>query len=257
MFFFTRFKKYVQRKLGISRLIAEHQSLAERQERLIAIQQETLKANLFHDTICDSEWLKNKGFSPGGWAVDYGLMYTLYRVLNDMKPMNVIEFGLGQSSKLLHQYGSFYSEAKVLTCEHNSDWVDFFKAEVNERYELNIKMLELQNRNYNGFETLVYNGVDEVCNGQKYNLIVVDGPYGSKHYSRSQLIDVAQNNLADHFCIIMDDYERIGEQDTITEVKRILNSKEIQYSVTVYAASKQHCLLCSKDLEFLTTLCWF
>ena len=224
---------------------------------MITCQQETLKANLFRDTICDSEWLKIHSFSPGGWAVDYGLMYTLYRVLNDMKPINVIEFGLGQSSKLLHQYGTFFGDTKVLTCEHNSDWVDFFKTEVCGRYALNIKMLELKNRNFKGFETLIYDGLEELCDRQKYDLIVVDGPYGSEHYSRSQLIDFVQDSLADRFCIIMDDFDRLGEQETVDEVKKMLESKSIPYASTVYESSKQHCLICSKDLEFLTTLYWF
>ena len=85
-----------------------------------------MKANLFRDTIQDSEWLRYKNFSPGGWAVDYGVLYTLYRVLNDMKPKNIIEFGLGQSSKMFHQYGAYYRDTKIITCEHNNDWISFF-----------------------------------------------------------------------------------------------------------------------------------
>lgn len=89
-----------------------------------------------------------------------------------------------------------------------------------------------------------------MCNGQKYELIMVDGPYGSAHYSRSRLIDLVQCNLAKRFCFIMDDFERFGEQDTIEKVKRVLESKNIQYSSTVYNVSKQRCLICSKKLEF-------
>ena len=254
---FARLKFFVQKKLGILQLKAEHQSIIERQKHLIACEQETLKANLLRDTICESEWLKYKNLSPGGWAVDYGLLYTLYRVLNDMKPKNMIEFGLGQSSKMLHQYAAYYSDAKVLTCEHNSDWVEFFKADVNGRYALKIQMLELQKYSCHGFETLIYKGLDEVCKEQKYDLILVDGPYGSDHYSRYQLVNLVQNNLADRFCLIMDDYERPGEQETIEEVLGILEAKGIPFSSFVYKASKKHCIVCSKDLEFLTTLYWF
>lgn len=249
-------KKYVQNKLGISQLFVENEAFAERQRHLIMCQQETLKANLFRDTIQDSEWLVYKSFSPGGWAVDYGVLYTLYRVLNDMKPKNIIEFGLGQSSKLLHQYGAYYN-TNTITCEHSSEWVVFFGAEVNGKYPINIKLLELEHRNYKGFETLVYKDLIDVCKGEKYDLIVADGPYGSGHYSRSQLIDLVQNNLAERFCIILDDYERGGEQETISEVRKVLEAKQIPYSYIVYNASKQHCLICSKELEFLTTLYWF
>lgn len=253
----NKLKNYAQRKLGISLLISGQQRIEEQQNHLIKCQHEVLKANLFRDTICDSEWLQYKNFSLGGWAVDYGLMYTLYKVLNNVKPKNVLEFGLGQSSKMLHQYGSYYTDAKVLTCEHNSEWIDFFKVEINGRYQLNIKLLGLQHRNYKGFETLVYEGLDDVRNDQKYDLILVDGPFGSEHYSRSQLIDLVQNNLSERFCVIMDDYERIGEQETVSEIKNILDSKGISYASAIYEASKQHCLICSKDLEFLTSMYWF
>lgn len=253
----SRIKRYVQKKLGIRQLMVEQQRIAEKQDHLVACQQETLKSNLFRDTIQDSDWLQYKSFSPGGWAVDYGFMFTLYRVLNDMKPKNVIEFGLGQSSRLLHQYGAYYNDSKVVTCEHSSDWIDFFKAEIGEKYPINVRLLDLEKRLYQGFETLVYKGLDELCRDEKYDLIVVDGPYGSEHFSRSQLIDLAKENLAERFCIILDDYERRGEQETIEELKKVLDSKQIPYSVAVYEASKTHCLLCSKDLEFLTTLYWF
>lgn len=253
----NRLKRYVQNKLGISQLFVENNAFAERQRLLISCQQETLKANLFRDTIQDSEWLDYKSFSPGGWAVDYGVLYTLYRVLNDMKPKNIIEFGLGQSSKLIHQYGAYYKNTKTITCEHSNEWVVFFGAEVNGKYPINIKLLELENRYYNGVETLVYKNLANVCKGEQYDLMMVDGPYGSLHYSRSQLIDLVQNNLAERFCIILDDYERCGEQETISEVKKVLEAKQIPYSYIVYNASKQHCLLCSKGLDFLTTLYWF
>lgn len=252
-----RFKRLVQRKLGIRQLIMEQQRIAERQNHSIACQQEILKANLLRDTICDSEWLKYKSFSPGGWAVDYGLLYTLYRVLNDMKPKNVIEFGLGQSSKMIHQYGAFYKDSKVLTCEHNEEWIKFFQAEANGNYPMNIKLLELEKRLWEGYETLVYKGLNETCEDKKYDLVLVDGPFGSEHFSRSQLIDLAQDHLAHRFCIIMDDYERQGEQDTIEAVKKVLEAKQILYCTAVYEASKKHCLICSKDLDFLTTLYWF
>ena len=254
----SRLKRFIQKKLGISQLIIIQESIVEKQRHLVACQQETLKANLFRDTIQDSEWLKFKVFSPGGWAVDYGMMYTLYRVLNDMKPQNILEFGLGQSSRILHQYGAYYHDSKVLTCEHNSDWIQFFGQEVNGKYPLEIKYLELENRFYDGYETLVYKDLSGVFKGQKFDFVVVDGPYGSDRFSRSQLIDLVQSNcLSERFCIIMDDYERSGEQETINEVRRILKSKDISYSQAVYEASKQHCLLCSKNLEFLTTLYWF
>ena len=110
---------------------------------LKSTQHEILKGLIFNNTISESEWLKYKNFSPGEWAADYGLLYTLYRVLNGMKPKNILEFGLGQSSKMLHQYGKFYN-VNVLTCEHDENWIDFFMKEKIGQYDLNIKKWNLR-----------------------------------------------------------------------------------------------------------------
>src|SRR5690554_7298280 len=64
------------------------------------ILQELNWSNVFNNTISDSEWFKNKSISPGRSAVGYPLLYVLYRILNDVKPLNILEFGLGQSTKI-------------------------------------------------------------------------------------------------------------------------------------------------------------
>ena len=94
--------------------------ILENQKRIMNLQKENLYAQCFNNSIQDSEWLKYRSFSPGGWAVDYGFLYVLYKILNYMRPSNVIEFGLGQSSKMIHQYASYYQKDAV-TIEHDKD----------------------------------------------------------------------------------------------------------------------------------------
>lgn len=130
-----------------------------------ATQREILKGMIFNNTISDSKWLKYKSFSPGVWAADYGLLYTLYRVLNGMRPQNILEFGLGQSSKMLHQYGKFFN-INVLTCEHDDNWIDFFSKEKDGQYDLKIKQMELETISYKGFETLTYKNCVQELGGQ-------------------------------------------------------------------------------------------
>ena len=48
-----------------------------RLDRIERQQTEILKGLIFNNTISDSKWLKYKSFSPGSWAADYGLLYTL------------------------------------------------------------------------------------------------------------------------------------------------------------------------------------
>lgn len=220
---------------------------------LKSTQHEILKGLIFNNTISESEWLKYKNFSPGEWAADYGLLYTLYRVLNGMRPKNILEFGLGQSSKMLHQYGKFYN-VNVLTCEHDENWIDFFMKEKIGQYDLNIKKMELETIAYKGYETLTYKNCVQELGGAKFDLIIVDGPFGRPHYSRPQIIEVIKNNLSESFCIIIDDTHRSGESETAIEVQTVMEGMGKKYISHTYSSSKKHTLICSEDLYFLTSL---
>lgn len=242
-----------QRSKKLLRRIWIFRALFDYMQDLKSTQTEILKGIIFNNTIQDSEWLKYKSFSPGEWAADYGLLYTLYRVLNGMRPQNVLEFGLGQSSKMLHQYGKFYN-TNVLTCEHDEKWIEFFTKEKVGQYDLNIKKMELETISYKGFETLTYKNCVQELGGAKYDLIVVDGPFGRPHYSRPQILEISKANLSESFCIIIDDTHRSGESETANEVQTILESFGKKYLSHTYSSSKKHTLICSEDLRFLTSL---
>ena len=236
----------ILKKIGILDILANQ----EQQGRIL---EEIHKAEIFSSTIADSEWLKFKSFSPGGWAADYGLLYTLYRVLNGMRPQNVLEFGLGQSSKMIHQYSNYF-KINAITVEHDENWIDFFNKNKEGGYSINIQRAELDNILYKGKKTQTYKNIASLFSNQKFDLILVDGPLGQDHYSRPQIIEMLKENLSERFCIILDDYGRIGEQETGREVLQNLHNRKIIFHQKVYSAEKQHLLICSNDLRFLTSL---
>lgn len=246
-------KKTISHITRYDKIVERLHDLSEKDDIIISQQHEILMAHKYHDTVADYEWLKYKGISPGGWAVDYAFCYTLARTLNAMHPKNILECGLGQSSRILHQYATFYGGYAV-TCEHNVEWIDFFKKETGDKYPINIQKVELKEVEYNGVRTLTYKDVPELFHDNTFDLILIDGPFGSEHYSRSQVIDLCKNNLKERFCIIMDDTERIGEKETIEEIKKALSLKNIGFTEKTYSSIKSHTLLCSKDLTFLTSL---
>ena len=236
--------------LGINRLLYNQSQIQSSLDRL----NDVFMAMKFNDSIRDCPWLQYKSFSPGGWAVDYGCLYTLFRVLNDAHPKNILEFGLGQSSKLIHQYANYYKDVTAVTYEHDSEWIDFFNKGRYGSYPVNIYKTELQESQYKNNKTLSYKNNCEELKGQKFDMIMIDAPFGSEHYSRSQILNIIPDCLANSFCIIMDDYNRQGEQETIKEVESLLSANEIKTVKAVYKASKEHYLLCSNDLRFLSTL---
>ena len=133
--------KLVWRICGTSHLEKQQRQLNQEIENISRIQWELYQATRFHDSIIDSPWLRYKSFSLGGWAADYGLMYTIFRTLNAMRPMNILEFGLGQTSKMVHQYAKYFN-ANAITCEHDEKWVEFFNKSKDGDYPVAEKYYE-------------------------------------------------------------------------------------------------------------------
>lgn len=248
------FINHIWKLLGINRLLYYQNEQQKKLDEIAITNKEILKAFMFNDSIKDCEWLKYKSFSAGEWAIDYGCLYTLFRVLNDIHPKSILEFGLGQSSKLIHQYADYYADATAITYEHDENWIEFFCKGKTGDYKVNINKTELQSIEYKGETTLSYKDNCEELIGKKFDFIMIDAPFGSARYSRSQILNIVPACLADSFCIIMDDFNRKGEQETVAELQNILQSNGIETIKAVYTASKDHCLICSKDLKFLASL---
>ena len=208
---------------------------------------------MFSLAIQDSLWLKHKNFGLGdlGWAMDSLALHNLFRILNDVKPNNILEFGLGQSSKMVHQYAEYYS-AKALTVENDQSWIDYIKESAT-YINFNIRQTDLETVKINGVETLSYKKNAQIDN-EKFQLIIIDGPRGQRRYSRPQILDFVQR-LADDFCVFIHDSERAGEQETIKLLVENLRQNNIKFLKKDYTRStKWHTVICSSSWKFLTTI---
>ena len=209
-------------------------------------------ANVYHDTINNTNWLNNKSVSPGRWAVSYVVLYVLYRILDEIKPQSILECGLGQSSKLTIQYADSH-KADLTICENNSDWLAFFQRQF-PTADIYTKILDTEMINVvPEYESRTYVGFKSLIGDKKFNLILIDGPLGSAHFSRPQILDVV-DNLDKSFVILMDDMNRVGEQETFEALKNKLRENNIDFKEGFYESDKRLGLICSPDLEWLTTL---
>ena len=214
---------------------------------------ESLAATTFVNAIQNAKWLKYKSFYPGRWAVEYTFLLTLFRIFEHHKFSNLLEFGLGQTSRMVHQYADYY-KVPAITVEHDADWVAFTQKDTHNAYPINVKLLPLEMIDYKGFTTRTYQGIKNAFENQKFDFILIDGPFGSEHYSRSQIIHLVENNLAETFCIIIDDCNRIGEQETVAEVETALKKKDVKYAINKYQGLSDYVVICSENLKFLTSL---
>jgi hypothetical protein len=227
---------------------------------------EILWAQVFNSYRCGCEWLgEDVAFYPGRWAVGYQYMYVVSRILNDLHPTSILETGMGQSTRLIGSYVKWMSEKQEchhIVVEHDPNWIDIFQNNFQLSTSTEIVQKNLVGVNFNeggGADVIcaMYENFGDVLNGRKFDFISLDGPYGTNDkngYSRFDILGYLPECLEQSFCIVLDDYERWGEKNTVELIKTKLISNNIEVCETVYKGAKDMYLICSSDLQFLCTL---
>lgn len=207
------------------------------------------------DTVKGYAWYNEKSLSLGRWAIGYNYAYVLMRVLEEFKPKRILECGLGQSSKIITDYIAFKDGAAYDIVEQDPGWVDFLEqnCQFSKRVQIHIRDI-IEKESIQGAKSYVYKDFDSVVKGKKYELLSIDGPWGSELYSRIDILDYIPFILQEDFVILIDDFERIGEHNMVNLLKEKLDQNNIAYAVGKYSGSKDICIIVSAKWKFLTTL---
>lgn len=214
-------------------------------------------ANLLHDTIINSSWLKDKSFSLHGWAANYSFIYMLYRILDNVKPQNILEMGMGQTSRLTSQYIAYCNpEATLDIIENDAGWISTYQPQLAQNDNIKVHHRDLEFFTYDKIECRKYKDLNEVVGNTKYDLIIVDGPFGANQtLPRSNVLDLIKNhNLAEDFIIIFDDTERKGEQNTSAQAVHLLQEQGIKCFVFQRNGIKAQTYLTSITKSFIQYL---
>ena len=210
-------------------------------------------ADIFNSTIVGSSWWKY-GISPGNMAVGYSFLYALYRILDDIKPTNILELGLGQSSLMTTAYAQDKKgSVKHTIIEHDHSWIDFFKHKLHgDNYSIftpDLLVADVEGHNVN-----VYDDISPVMKGEKYDLMIIDAPFGSEFISRIDTLDYIPECLSDDFILMLHDASRPGEQNTIKMIENILNEGNVKFSKGYYRGRAYTYVATSESRRFITTL---
>ncbi|MDY4032188.1 MAG: hypothetical protein SOY64_03845 [Pyramidobacter sp.] len=227
---------------------------------------EAVWAEIFNNAITGSEWLTDTAFSPGRWAVGYPYLYVMYRVLNEVHPRNILELGLGQSTRMIAQYAAHTSRTAqcVPHCkirhqivEHDPEWIEFFARSFKLSSCSSIVTLNRELIPYKEAEAVrVFKDFSKTFAGQRFDFISIDAPLGGdmKQYARIDVLQLLPGCLAENFVIMLDDCERSGENHTWEEMKRALDSHGIKYATGVYSGKKDCWIMSSKSLKFVCSM---
>lgn len=217
---------------------------------------------LFNDIIKDSKWLKNKNFSLISSDSNYSFMYVLYRILDKVKPKNILEFSLGQTTKMTTQYVDSNKESKITVIDSNPEWIDLFSDNLILSENVNLAFCDLELFKFESTENYHYKNLSNIVGDNKFDLIIINGPQGFLsgaydvliEYPRNDIWNLIDDNLNDEFIIIMDNYNRAGEKNTIQELKKLLNKKNILFYTYNVTGLTEQFIICSEQNKFINDL---
>ncbi|WP_347924932.1 hypothetical protein [Pontimicrobium sp. SW4] len=224
----------------------------QRDRKILNATLENEWANVYHDSIRGKAWLEELPLNIGRWAGNYAFFYVLNRVLADYKPKKILEFGLGESSKFINAtLKNELTESTHKIIEESNEWKNHFITNHDLSSHSKIVICPLKKEEVKGFSVNIYDSLDKYTKS-KFDLYVVDGPFGSARYSRYDIVKLAEHfEATDEFIIIFDDYNRQGEQDTVKELLLLFKKLNITIYKGIYVGSKRVLVLGTQKYKFI------
>jgi len=227
----------------------------ENQEAIKRSTKEIEWAHIFFDATKGYQELEKLSIFPGRWAANYSLFYITFRVLQEIKPKKILEFGLGETSKFISTFNEHYNpKSQHLIIEHDESWVRKVTSSFSFPVNSQVILKKLIRKSKNGFEYFGYEDL-ETIRIDDVMFFLVDGPFGSENFSRYDIFEIiVKAKKVQSFVIVVDDYNRKGEKETISELLNFFNENKIEYAMNVYQGSKDQIIIASKDLSYITSI---
>ena len=209
----------------------------------------------FRKLLREINWSDLK-IKSSGFAANGSLLYLLLKIYIEIKPTTILELGSGQSSKLALRYITENEKSSITTLEDNVHWYKILKE--NLCYErFNYLHRPLKKMKVNDFYCDWYSvNSTDIHKDSNFTLLIVDGPFGTKHNSRAGIVSYLPDILNnDDFIIILDDTSRKGEQDTINLIETKFKLESLSYiKRNLYGYKKQTCLFSNNHQNFFDNL---
>jgi hypothetical protein len=212
-------------------------------------------ANVYHDSIRGHEAIEKLPLNIGRWAGNYAFFYILNRILIDFKPKQILEFGLGESTKFISAFcDDKLTDTKHTIIEHNSDWKSIFLEKFSLSPNSEIKLFPIVEQQFNSKTYNSYNNITSEIS-TPFDLYIIDGPIGTSNYSRFDIVNLAAKFSKDsEFIILLDDYERNGEKETGEELLHTLNRLGINFTFKEFQGNKSVLVIATEKYKYITSV---
>jgi predicted O-methyltransferase YrrM len=210
--------------------------------RLNAGYLETLYQSNYLELARTTPWLKDVPLaSPNGGTASFSLLYTLLSVLRAGRTDRMLEFGVGQSSRVLRQYAAEHGK-ELVHIDDNEEWL---RIATEEGPGVSAEFRPPRPMRVGGHDIEWYSG--EPPEG-RFDLVLVDGPVAEaegKTYNRLGVAEWIPDVLADEFVLVVDDASRPGEQALVGLVEQRLRAAGRQ-------AGQRHIIGANSQMLFAT-----
>ncbi|MEZ4871817.1 MAG: hypothetical protein R2827_06130 [Bdellovibrionales bacterium] len=179
---------------------------------------------------------------PFRGAANSSLMYLIMRALTSYDFKNVIEFGCGQSTYIFDAILKIKQNKFEMTSFENNE---FWQKQVQEKVDTPVTLAPLIQTQVLD-QTVQFYDYKSKIGKEKFDFILVDGPYGVKNYSRYGSLNVILENLADDYVIIFDDAERWGEKQSYLSTVEQLRKKGLKFHTRLLEADKHQFIIASE-----------
>lgn len=223
-----------------------------------AIEMELVWANVLDRLIYQKEWIIQKDLTTVvSSAVDNHYMYILLKALDSKLFNNILDIGMGQTTKIFAQYMEWRDDVKLSVVENDVDWINFSMATyLKDWSRIDVFQMDYEVGSLNNIEYRRYNHFKDVLCGKRYGIISIDAPLGTDMdiYSRRDILDILPDCLDDNWIILIHDTQRVGERETVWEIEQCLIKNKIDYAIARYCNLRGFTILTDKHNKFFCTI---
>ena len=193
-------------------------------------------------------------FYPFGGSANSSLLYFLGRFLKEFQQLNIIELGMGQTTMLLNIFAN--NQANHFSIDDNEFWIDSIKSKLINPGKSQLIFRNLTKVEVSRNKTFFYQDFESIFKNKTIDLVIVDGPKGTKRFSRCGILPFLVKRFSDQddMVVIFDDTHRKAELETFHLLIKMLKNDDIwdeNYKIKYINAMKsQACLI--KGKKFLS-----
>lgn len=204
----------------VNRLPLYRLSASERTGQQIAF------ASLYQQQQQTFSWIPKPHYFIGGSA-DPAFLSILIRVLTENEIHSVIEFGAGQTTRALSSWSDEMS-AEVFTIDHDQEWVERLRSSITSSKH-HVIHAPLRTGPLGLWYDLA--AFKERFPDVRADLIIVDGPLGTRRNSRAGIVHEFANLSRSECVVLWDDLNRLGDLESFSLLVDRLRARDTTFDL--------------------------